>query len=119
MRRELCELLDEVDVLVTPTVTEGPFELPEGPLSDSEFISRLMGFTAGVNVFPPSLTGHPALSMPCGVDSRDRPIGFQIIAGHYCEAALYRVAFGLEAEIGAFPVSDRTPSPSAASPVVS
>jgi amidase len=44
------------------------------------------------NTCPFNITHHPALSIPCGLGEGERPIGLMLIARHWQEALLYRVA---------------------------
>jgi Asp-tRNA(Asn)/Glu-tRNA(Gln) amidotransferase A subunit family amidase len=37
------------------------------------------------------LTGHPAMSLPCGM-SRDLPVGMMLVRRHYAESMIYRAA---------------------------
>ncbi len=39
-----------------------------------------------------SLAGLPAISVPCGFDSRGLPVGLQITGNHFAEATLLGVA---------------------------
>ncbi|TPW28985.1 amidase [Pararhizobium mangrovi] len=48
-----------------------------------------------MRTFPFSLTGHPAISLPCGF-SRGMPLGLQIVAPHGAEARLCQVAHAFE-----------------------
>jgi Asp-tRNA(Asn)/Glu-tRNA(Gln) amidotransferase A subunit family amidase len=43
------------------------------------------------------MTGHPALSIPCGTGDNDLPVGLQIIGPHFAEMEVYRAAFAFEA----------------------
>src|SRR5258706_4503553 len=47
--------------------------------------------------YPFNLTGMPAISVPCGFDRRDLPIGLQLAAKPFDEATLLRVAHAYEA----------------------
>ena len=47
-----------------------------------------------------SLTGHPALSLPCAVTENGLPIGLQLIGQAYSESVLYQAANAFEAESG-------------------
>lgn len=47
------------------------------------------------NTCPFDVTGHPAMSVPCGlVDGL--PVGLMLIAKHYDEATIYRAAYDFE-----------------------
>jgi aspartyl-tRNA(Asn)/glutamyl-tRNA(Gln) amidotransferase subunit A len=54
---------------------------------------------------PFNLTGHPAISVPCGVDSAGLPIGLQIVGRHWDEATVLRVAAAWERLAGARPAA--------------
>ena len=43
-----------------------------------------------------NIAGIPAISLPCGLDSKGMPIGFQIIGNHYDEETIYRAAYTYE-----------------------
>ena len=55
-------------------------------------LDAIMQFT-GV----PSLTGLPALSVPCGFDPDGLPIGMQLIGKPFDEATLFRVGAAYQA----------------------
>ncbi len=98
------EVLREVDVLVLPTVPFGPRPFMAGRRGDA---SRAEHETSGepdvprletdqtVNTAPFNCTGHPAMSVPCGmVDGL--PAGAMLVAGMYRERDIYRLAAALE-----------------------
>jgi len=47
-----------------------------------------------------NVIGFPALSMPCGKTEAGLPIGLQLIAAPWRDAALLNAAAGLEAALG-------------------
>jgi aspartyl-tRNA(Asn)/glutamyl-tRNA(Gln) amidotransferase subunit A len=49
---------------------------------------------------PFNLTGHPAISLPCGFDADDLPIGVQIVGRFRGDRALLRFAARLETALG-------------------
>jgi amidase len=85
--------LADCDVLVMPTlpITATPLPPPDGPLESSFRRSSEMA----CNTPQFDLTGHPALSTPCGmVDGL--PVGLMIVGRLWDEATVYRVASSLE-----------------------
>ena len=91
LRNEFIEAFSKVDLFLCPTL---PFTAtPVGAMSvviedgvKEDMLSAIMQYT-GV----PSLTGLPALSVPCGFDSDGLPIGMQLIGKPFDEATLFRV----------------------------
>ena len=61
-----------------------------------------------VNTAPFNLTGHPALSMPCGaVDGL--PVGVMLVGRHFEEKTIYRAAQALEGALaGRNPIAPAT-----------
>jgi aspartyl-tRNA(Asn)/glutamyl-tRNA(Gln) amidotransferase subunit A len=49
-------------------------------------------YLADLFTVPASLAGVPALSMPCGLGAKGRPVGLQLMANHFDEARLLGVA---------------------------
>ena len=47
------------------------------------------------NTCPFNVTGHPAISMPCGIED-GRPIGLMLVGRHYAEETIYRAAAAFE-----------------------
>ena len=91
LRNEVNELLREVDVLVMPTTPQKPFRLEQTP--DPEGITLATSMSQNTSSF--NLTGHPALSVPCG--ERDGlPVGMQLVARHWEERLLCQVGSAVE-----------------------
>ena len=83
---------DGVDVLFTPTTPTTAF--PIGSISDPYEMYLSDIFTATAN-----LAGIPAMSMPIG-RSDGLPVGGQIMADHFAEEKMFRVAYALEQALG-------------------
>jgi aspartyl-tRNA(Asn)/glutamyl-tRNA(Gln) amidotransferase subunit A len=43
-----------------------------------------------------SLAGVPCMSVPCGLSPEGLPVGLQILAKHFDEATMFRVAWNYE-----------------------
>ncbi len=90
IRQEFNDVFKKCDVLICPTTATTAFKL--GEKSNDPVAMYLTDiFTVPVNI-----AGVPALSMPCGKSSEGLPIGMQIIAKHFDEATIYRVAEAVE-----------------------
>lgn len=86
LRQEVEDVLQQVDLLVTPTSPILPFKLGEktaDPLS--MYLCDL--FTVTFN-----LSGHPAISVPCGLSRSGLPIGVQLVGRLFAEANLLQAA---------------------------
>ncbi len=80
----------QVDVLVSPTSPTTAFEL------GSKTQDPLSMYLADVCTIPSNLAGHPAISVPAGLDRNGLPIGFQVMAPALGEAVMFRVAKAVE-----------------------
>ena len=94
------------DLLVLPTVAVPPFPVEQPYLTeingtplDNYF--QWFSLTYGI-----TLTGLPAISVPCGFTRSGLPVGLQIVGRRRQEAAVLRAAAAFEA---AAPWADRLP----------
>lgn len=83
-------VLRDVDVLVIPGMAAPAHRLGE------KFVDidgkQVDWREAGIHLMRPvSLTGLPALSLPCGFSSEGLPIGFQLVGHLFDESALFQV----------------------------
>jgi Asp-tRNA(Asn)/Glu-tRNA(Gln) amidotransferase A subunit family amidase len=97
-RYELCRRLDELvgddAVLVTPTLNVLAWP-PEGPLPDHA--GDVTGDpTIAVNTLDLNVTGHPAVSVPIGVDPDGVPMGLQVIGPRWRDGLALGLAAALE-----------------------
>jgi amidase len=91
-RRELDKMLEKVDVLATPTMIIKPPRL-EDKISFAEAAKR--GVLLLNNTIPFNLSGHPAITVPCGLRG-GLPVGMQLISKHFHESTLFKVAHAFE-----------------------
>jgi len=91
LRAAFLDAFGKVDVFICPTlpftatrVGETTVVIEDGVAED--MLSAIMQFT-GIA----SLTGLPALNVPCGFDADGLPVGMQIIGKPFDEATLFRV----------------------------
>lgn len=79
------------DLLLTPTVGEPPPLLGSFAAPDTgRRAAQVTAFT-----YPFNLSGHPAISLPCHIDS-GLPIGVQLVSSHGNEQLLLQVSAELE-----------------------
>ena len=90
VNREFAAVLQKVDVLVTPTMTQ-PAAAFEG--YDATSTVRGPSFTAPFN-----LTGLPAISVPCGFTASGLPVEMQIAGKPFDEPGVIRAAYAYQQE---------------------
>jgi aspartyl-tRNA(Asn)/glutamyl-tRNA(Gln) amidotransferase subunit A len=99
-RRSLEEFeraLEEVDVLLTPTVPIAATEIGQREVEidgHEELVFSALTRLTG----PTNLNGLPSLSVPCGFTGSGLPVGLQLIGRSFDEATLYRYGHAHEAE---------------------
>ena len=89
VRAEVNEFIDKVfegcDIILSPTT------LLAAQRNDAE-VDNEKGFTSDLFSIVCNLTGIPALSVPCGVDSRGIPVGLMIMARRNREEDIFSAA---------------------------
>ena len=90
MRRDFDEVFERCDILAAPTSPTTAFLLGER-LDDP-----LQMYLADVFTIPASLAGLPAISIPCGFDSKGLPVGLQLMGKGFDEATLLRAAYAYQ-----------------------
>ena len=91
--QDFLNAFENVDIILSPTSPTTAFEF--GSKTDDP----LSMYLADIATIPPSLAGLPAMSMPCGYDSKNMPIGIQMVAPSLSEKLLLDSAYGLEQSI--------------------
>jgi aspartyl-tRNA(Asn)/glutamyl-tRNA(Gln) amidotransferase subunit A len=94
MRARFAEVFEKFDFLVAPVSPFTAFRLGER-VTDPQQMYLADIFTCLAN-----LIWAPALSLPCGFDSKGLPVGMQIIGRHFDEARLLAFARRLEGDLG-------------------
>jgi amidase len=97
LRRRLRAAYDaalaECDLLLMPTCVMKATPLPGKDAGPEEITRR--SWEPIRNTSPFNVTGHPAISIPCGMED-GRPIGLMLVARHWDEATIYRAAAAFE-----------------------
>jgi len=101
------EFFNEVDVLITPAVTVGPF--PHEQLYVEEINGQPMAtyirwaaLTYGITMASPA-----AVVLPCGVDRNGLPFGIQVVGPNGSDRFVLEVAHSLERALAANPATAR------------
>lgn len=90
MLRDFQKAFDQVEVILTPTAPTVAFKIgekTEDPLS--MYLADILTITC-------NLAGLPGISVPCGKNSEGLPVGMQLMANHFQESLLLRVAHHFE-----------------------
>ena len=82
--------LREVDAIVTPVSPFPAFRLGE-KLDDP-----LAMYLSDIYTITGSLAGIPCMSVPCGTTAAALPVGMQILANHFDEVGMFRLADAFE-----------------------
>ncbi len=94
LRAAYDAVLDEHELLVMPTTPMAASKLPAPGASREEIVERAFEMIGNTAAF--DATGHPALSLPCGMTRDGRPVGMMLIARHWDESSIYRAADAFE-----------------------
>ncbi|MGD1954778.1 MAG: amidase [Sphingomonadales bacterium] len=90
------ERLAHYDALIMPTIPMKATPIPGSKSPLSESVQRAFEMVGNTCQF--DATGHPAISVPCGM-SDGLPVGMMLVGKHFDEATLYALAQAYE---GAF-----------------
>ncbi|CAN5891651.1 Asp-tRNA(Asn)/Glu-tRNA(Gln) amidotransferase subunit GatA [soil metagenome] len=90
LMEEFAAAYRSVDVLVSPTSPTTAFEL------GAKTSDPLAMYLSDICTIPSNLTGHPAMSIPVGLDGAGLPIGVQVMAPALAEESMFAVAAEIE-----------------------
>ena len=93
LRAAYDQALSRYDILIMPTMPLKAQPIPEPDAPLALYIQR--AFEMIGNTAPFDASGHPAMSVPCGM-SEGLPIGMMLIGKHYDESTIYRAAAAFE-----------------------
>lgn len=87
------ELFEKYDCLITPVSPTTAFNI------GTKIADPLELYMADICTVSINITGNPAISLPCGVDKNNMPIGIQIIGKKFDDAKILNIAYNLEKEV--------------------
>jgi aspartyl-tRNA(Asn)/glutamyl-tRNA(Gln) amidotransferase subunit A len=90
IQEDFARAYQQVDVLVSPTSPTVAFE------AGARTADPLAMYLSDICTIPSNLAGHPAISLPVGLDGQGLPIGFQVMAPPLGEEVMYQVAAEVE-----------------------
>jgi aspartyl-tRNA(Asn)/glutamyl-tRNA(Gln) amidotransferase subunit A len=89
IKQEFDQAFEKYDALVTPTSPTVAFKIGE------KIDDPMQMYLSDVCTLPINIAGVPAISIPAGF-ADDLPIGMQIIAKHFNEETILRIAYAYE-----------------------
>ena len=87
---EFNKAFEKYDVILTPTSPTVAFDI--GSKSDNP----LEMYLADICTVPVNIGGLPGISVPCALDSKGMPIGFQLIGNKFQEETILNAAYTYE-----------------------
>jgi aspartyl-tRNA(Asn)/glutamyl-tRNA(Gln) amidotransferase subunit A len=88
--QDFQEAFTRCDALLTPTAPSPAFRIGE------KAGDPLQMYLSDIFTIPCNLAGLPGLSLPCGFSKQGLPMGLQILANHFREETILRVAYAFE-----------------------
>ena len=93
LRKAYDDVLSSYDVIVMPTVPFRATPLPPVDCSIEDYVYFGLNMIHNTGQF--DVTGHPAISVPCGMED-GLPIGMMIVGRHFDDMTVIRVADAFE-----------------------
>lgn len=92
--------LEEVDLLLMPTLPLKATRIPDPDASIEEVVARALEMIP--NTAPFDVSGHPAMNVPCAL-SEGLPVGMMLVGKKWDEETILRAAHAFE-QTGTYPV---------------
>lgn len=89
IKNDFDQLFEKYDVVIGPTAPNTAWKI-------GEETDPLAIYSEDILTCPVNLAGIPAISVPCGLDSKGLPVGLQIMGPAFQEALILRVAHAFE-----------------------
>ncbi len=94
IKAEFNKAFENVDVILSPTSPFTAFKIGE------KVNDHIKMYLSDIYTVPVNIAGLPAISIPCGVDEDNMPIGLQLIANKFNEQILFNVGDYFETNKG-------------------
>lgn len=93
IKEDFEKLFKDYDLLISPTTPTTAFKI-------NQVKDPLEMYHADIFTVPVNIAGIPAISVPCGFDSNNLPVGLQMMGPHFGEGKLIQAAYTLEKILG-------------------
>ncbi len=93
LRDSYDEILQDVDLLVMPTLPMQAAKLPAPDCSMEEYVDTALNMLN--NTAPFDCSGHPGMNVPCGMNN-GLPIGMMLVGKRYDDATVIQAAHAFE-----------------------
>ncbi len=90
VKQEFKKAFEKYDVILTPTSPIVAFNIGTKSSNPMEM------YLSDICTVPVNIAGVPAISIPCGVDSNNMPIGMQLIGNYFDEETILNAAYTYE-----------------------
>ncbi len=90
IKKQHNEILEKYDLILAPTTPTTALKLGE------KYDNSVQEYLNDICTINANIAGLPAMSIPCGLDSKGLPIGMQLIGGRFKEETILRVAYTFE-----------------------
>ena len=97
LMEDFAQAFSKIDVVVGPTLPLTAWQVGDRSVRIGDADESVLAASWRLT-YPWNLIGVPALSIPCGFDSRGLPIGLQFAAPPFREVDLFRLAHAYEAK---------------------
>ncbi len=88
--RDFAQAFERVDAVIAPVSPFPAFKLGE------KVDDPLAMYLSDIYTITGSLAGIPCMSVPCGRTTEGLPVGMQILARHFAESTMFRIAEAFE-----------------------
>ena len=86
------KVFETCDAILIPTTPDVAYNIGE------KINNPLEMYMADICTVPVNIAGLPAISIPCGVNSKNMPIGMQLIGNNFDEKTILNLAYNFEKE---------------------
>ena len=91
------EFMEQFEYLIAPVNQVLPFDVSQQYITEINGVRMETYFDWMKSCYYITVTGHPAISVPCGFTSDRLPVGVQIVGRHQCDFEVLQLANAFEA----------------------